>query len=76
MVQLRVADNGPGMTEDVVRRCMDPYFTTPRGVSTGLGLAFVHRLVKGEGGGSTSTPRPGQGTTVSLSLPRGWPADQ
>jgi signal transduction histidine kinase len=71
MVQLRVADDGPGMTEDVVRRCMDPYFSTkPRGVSTGLGLALIHRLVKGVGGRIDIEAALGQGTTISLSLPR------
>jgi PAS domain S-box-containing protein len=77
MVQLRVADDGPGMTEDVVLRCMDPYFSTkPRGVSTGLGLAFVHRLVTGARGRIDIDARLGRGTTISLSLPRGRPADQ
>jgi two-component system NtrC family sensor kinase len=76
MVQLRVADDGPGMSEDIVRRCMDPYFSTkPRGVSTGLGLAFVHRLVTGAGGRIDIETAVGQGTTISLSLPRGRPAD-
>jgi len=54
---------------------MDPYFSTrPRGVSTGLGLAFVHRLVKGAGGRIDIDAGLGQGTTISLSLPRGGPA--
>jgi signal transduction histidine kinase len=75
VVLLRVADDGPGMTEDVVRRCMDPYFSTkPRGMSTGLGLAFVHRLVTGAGGRIDNDTAPGHGTTISLSLPRGRPA--
>ncbi len=77
MVQLLVADDGPGMTADVVRSCMDPYFSTkPRGVSTGLGLAFVHRLVKGAGGRIDIDGGLGQGATISLSLPRATPADQ
>lgn len=77
MVQLRVADDGPGMSQDVVRRCMDPYFSTkPRGVSTGLGLAFVHRLVTGAGGRIEIDTAPGQGTAISLSLPRGRPAER
>jgi signal transduction histidine kinase len=76
MVQLRVADDGPGMTQHVVRRCMDPYFSTkPRGASTGLGLAFVHRLVTGAGGRIDIDTVLGQGTTISLSLPRGRPAE-
>jgi signal transduction histidine kinase len=76
MVRLLVADDGPGMTEDVIRRCMDPYFSTkPRGVSTGMGLAFVHRLVTGAGGRIDIEAVLGHGTTVSLSLPRGRPAE-
>jgi signal transduction histidine kinase len=75
-VQLRVADDGPGMTEDVVRRRMDPYFSTkPRGVSTGLGLALVHRLVTGAAGRIDIDTVLGQGTTISLSLPRGRAAE-
>jgi signal transduction histidine kinase len=76
MVQLCVADDGPGMTQDVVRRCMDPYFSTkPRGMSTGLGLALVNRLVTDAGGGIEIDTVPGQGTTISLSLPRGRPVE-
>jgi signal transduction histidine kinase len=76
MVQLCVADDGPGMTQDVVRRCMDPYFSTkPRGMSTGLGLALVNQLVTDAGGGIEIDTVPGQGTTISLSLPRGRPVE-
>jgi signal transduction histidine kinase len=39
------------MSEEVNRQCVEPYFSTkPRGVSTGMGLAFVHGLVTGLGG--------------------------
>jgi signal transduction histidine kinase len=76
MVQLRVTDDGPGMADDVVRRCMDPYFSTkPRGGSTGLGLAFVRRLVNGARGRIDVDTAPGRGTTITLSLPRGRPAE-
>jgi two-component system cell cycle sensor histidine kinase/response regulator CckA len=50
-VAIRVADDGPGMTEEVARHCMEPYFSTKaRGESTGMGLALVHAVITGAGG--------------------------
>lgn len=70
-VTLRVIDDGPGMTQDVVQRCMEPYFSTKaRGESTGMGLAFVHGLVIRAGGRVEVASAVGRGTTVSLALPR------
>jgi PAS domain S-box-containing protein len=70
-ITVRVADDGPGMTEEVARRCMEPYFSTKtRGESTGLGLALVHAMVTGAGGQVEIDGAPGRGTTISLLLPR------
>jgi PAS domain S-box-containing protein len=74
-VVVRVSDDGPGMSDEVVRRCMEPYFSTKtRSVSTGLGLAFVRGLVTGAGGRVEIDSVMGRGTTVSLMLPTpaGW----
>ncbi|MGH7713077.1 MAG: PAS domain-containing sensor histidine kinase, partial [Gemmatimonadaceae bacterium] len=69
-VAVRVADDGPGMTEDVMRHCMDPSFSTKaRAVSSGLGLAFVQALVSKAGGRVEIDSRVGSGTTVSLVIP-------
>jgi C4-dicarboxylate-specific signal transduction histidine kinase len=71
-VTIRVSDDGPGMTEEVVRRCMEPYFSTKvRAVSTGLGLALVRALVNGVGGRVEIESTLGAGTTVSLVLHEG-----
>ena len=71
-VLLRVSDDGPGMSPEVIRRCIEPYFSTkPRGVSTGMGLPFVHRLMTGAGGRMDIASTVGQGTTITLTLPRG-----
>jgi len=75
-ITIRVADDGPGMPEEVARRCMEPYFSTKaRGESTGMGLSLVHALVTGAGGQVEIQSAPGQGTTISLVLPRALPKE-
>jgi PAS domain S-box-containing protein len=70
-VHLQVGDNGAGMSQDVINRCMEPYFSTKaRGASTGMGLSFVHRLVTGAGGRVDMSSILGQGTVVTLTLAR------
>jgi PAS domain S-box-containing protein len=70
-VTVRISDDGPGMTEEVARHCMEPYFSTKaRGESTGMGLAFVHGLVTGIGGRVEIDGGLGRGTSLSLILPR------
>ena len=67
---LDVSDDGPGMTAEVKTRCLEPFFTTkPRGMSTGLGLALVHGVVKRAGGAIAIDSQPGEGTTFRLILP-------
>lgn len=64
-----VSDDGPGMSDEVRRRCMEPFFTTkPRGISTGLGLALVFGVVQSAGGTIDLDTRPGKGTTFRLRL--------
>ncbi len=71
-VRVSVADDGPGMTEEVLARCFEPFFTTKtRTLSTGLGLALVYRLVTEAGGTIEPESRVGEGTTFSITLPPG-----
>jgi signal transduction histidine kinase/CheY-like chemotaxis protein len=69
-IVLEVTDTGIGMSEEVMRRALDPFFTTrPPGKGTGLGLALAHRTVTGAGGTLGLRSVPGRGTTVTIRLP-------
>jgi two-component system OmpR family sensor kinase len=73
-VELSVADQGPGISEEDRERIFerfwraDPGRTRSRG-GTGLGLAIVASLVHAHGGTITVTSEPGQGTTFVVRLP-------
>jgi signal transduction histidine kinase/CheY-like chemotaxis protein len=70
-VRLSVADSGIGMTDDVRRRAIEPFYTTKGiGKGTGLGLSMVHGFVAQLGGALRLHSAPGQGTRVEMWLPR------
>jgi signal transduction histidine kinase len=67
-VELEVADEGPGLSDEARAKLFTPYFTTkPRG--TGLGLAIVHRIVTDHGGEIRVGGAPGQGAVFTVTLP-------
>ncbi|MEM6304250.1 MAG: ATP-binding protein [Pseudomonadota bacterium] len=71
-VEIRVADNGPGMDAETLARCTDPFFTTKDTNSgTGLGLAIVYGFMRQADGDLRIYSEEGIGTTVQLTLPRG-----
>lgn len=68
---LRVSDTGSGMTPDVMARAFDPFFTTkPIGMGTGLGLSMIYGFAHQSGGQVRLASQVGQGTQVSIYLPR------
>jgi len=70
MAGVSVADNGCGMEEEELARCMDPFFTTKDvGEGTGLGLSVAHNIVTNHGGKLEIHTERGRGTTVTLTLP-------
>jgi nitrogen fixation/metabolism regulation signal transduction histidine kinase len=67
-VRLTVGDNGGGFPEEMMARIFEPYVTSkPRG--TGLGLAIVKKIVDEHRGSIEIENRPGEGASVSISLP-------
>ena len=70
-VTITVADTGCGMTPEVAERVFEPFFTTKEvGKGTGLGLSQLFALVRQLGGHVGIATAPGQGTAVTLHLPR------
>ena len=68
-VLFEVIDHGIGMTEEVRRRCLEPFFTTKSERGTGLGLSVVYGAVKRHDGALDILTKPGGGTTISIRLP-------
>jgi two-component system cell cycle sensor histidine kinase/response regulator CckA len=69
-VAISVADNGCGMSSDVLAHMFEPFFTTkPVGKGTGLGLATVFGVVRQSGGFLTVDSAVGVGTTFTAYLP-------
>jgi signal transduction histidine kinase len=75
MVALTFSDDGAGMTDEVLRRVFDPFFTTRMGQGgTGLGMHIVYNIVNSVLGGRISvSSAPGAGTAVRMLLPRAAP---
>jgi PAS domain S-box-containing protein len=70
-IRIDVTDTGVGMSAEVASRAFDPFFTTkPIGQGTGLGLSMIYGFARQSNGHATIDTRPGQGTTISLYLPR------
>jgi PAS domain S-box-containing protein len=70
-VLISVADNGTGMSPDVLARACEPFFTTKEpGKGSGLGLAQVYGLAQQSGGGLRISSTAGKGTSVAVYLPR------
>jgi two-component system sensor histidine kinase HydH len=66
--ELTVADNGPGISESVLKNIFMPFFTTKE-KGTGLGLAISQRIVQGAGGRIEVRSFEGKGSTFAIVLP-------
>jgi len=68
-VFLEVSDTGTGMTDEVRRRCLEPFFSTKGERGTGLGLPMVFGIVKRHRGTLDIESTVGKGTTFIVLLP-------
>jgi CheY-like chemotaxis protein len=70
-VAIAVADKGVGIDPKDIPHIFDPFFTTkPTGKGTGLGLSQVHGFALQSGGTATARSRAGEGTIITVYLPR------
>ena len=69
-IQLSVSDNGPGISEDIINKIFDPFFSTKsKTEGSGLGLAVVHGIIQSHQGTIKVTSEEGKGTTFNILLP-------
>jgi len=73
--ELSVADNGQGISADVLPRLFDPFFTT-KATGTGLGLAIVERIAEAHHGTLTAANGSQGGAIFTLHLPREFAASK
>ncbi len=68
VLEIKVADNGPGFLGDIVHQAFEPYVTSkPKG--TGLGLAIVKKLIEEHGGQISARNREQGGAEISILIP-------
>jgi signal transduction histidine kinase len=68
LLHVEMTDNAGGIPKEMISRIFIPFFTTKESGS-GLGLAFVHRIVRDHGGNISVTSKMGTGTTFIITLP-------
>jgi len=68
-VRIEVADTGMGMTNETIRHCMEPFYTTKGDGGSGLGLAMSYGIIKRHGGTIGIDSRLKEGTNFTIYLP-------
>ena len=69
-IELRIADTGGGIPDDIMRRMFEPFFTTKTtGEGLGLGLSISRTILEEFGGGVSFAPGAGGGTVTLVQLP-------
>jgi two-component system NtrC family sensor kinase len=70
MIEIRISDNGPGISAENQKRMYDLFFTTkPPGKGTGLGLPICRNIITKLGGSLSFETEAGNGTTFFIRLP-------
>jgi signal transduction histidine kinase len=74
-VQIQIRDTGKGIAEEHLPHIFEPFFSTKDEKGTGLGLWVSQGIVQAHGGSIKLRSREGRGTTFSVALPIGGPAE-
>lgn len=71
-VEIAIADNGPGIPNDIKAQIFDPFFTTkPVGKGTGMGMSISYKIITEKHGGTLDClSEPGQGTEFVIHIPQ------
>lgn len=77
LLEIAVIDNGVGIAPENIGNVFDPFFTTKEpGQGTGLGLSVSFMIIESLGGKISAVSRPGEGTTMFVTLPLCAPPDR
>ena len=69
-VEITVKDNGNGISQSIVEKIFQPFFTTkPTGQGTGLGLSLAYDIIKAHGGEIKINTKEGAGSEFIIQLP-------
>jgi signal transduction histidine kinase/HAMP domain-containing protein len=72
--EIRISDNGIGMSDDTKEKMFEPLFST-KGFGVGLGMVIVKNIVEQHHGKISAESKTGEGTTITLCLPISLPED-
>jgi signal transduction histidine kinase len=67
-VVLKIFDTGTGMTEEILNKIFEPYFTTKE-FGSGIGLTLVYKVIKEHNGDIFVDSKEGKGTVFDIHLP-------
>jgi signal transduction histidine kinase len=67
-LEISISDNGSGMSEEILERIEEPFFTTKIS-GTGLGIPICRKIIDAHKGSLNVRSKPGDGTTVVITLP-------
>ena len=69
-VEIRIRDNGDGISQKILDKIFQPFFTTkPTGQGTGLGLSLAYDIIKAHGGEIRVQTKEREGSEFTTELP-------
>jgi signal transduction histidine kinase len=74
MIEIAIADLGPGIPDDIAARLFEPFLSNKHD-GMGLGLSISRSIIEAHNGRLTAEPRPGGGTIFRFTLPSGMADD-